>query len=324
MSMKPAPIALFVYNRPDHVLRTLSALKANPLARKSLLYVFSDGPRGSQDIPRVEAVRRSLKNMSGFDNMCVREQPQNLGLAKSIITGVTELAVNYGRVIVLEDDLVVAPGFLAFMNHALNRYSNDPQIMQVSGYMFPVKRPKRLGQTFFCRVPTSWGWGTWGRAWERLTLDSTRILESLRCPDRRAAFNLDGAYPYFEHLTQQAEGKIDVWGVRWYASMFAAGGLCLYPSQSLVRNIGMDGSGVHCGRSSHFDVNLSDLETWTFPDRIEESTPAYEAIRSFLIGMSGQKQTGAIVDLVSRLRDVAGRIKRSITSAGSHESISQR
>jgi len=324
MTMTPAPIALFVYNRPDHLIRTLSALRVNPLARGSTLYVFSDGPTGSHDIEGVETVRRIVRSADGFHKICVREQPQNLGLAQSIIAGVTELAATYGRVIVLEDDLVVAPGFLTFMNHALDRYDNAQKVMQVSGYMFPVDRPHQLGQTFFCRIPTSWGWATWARAWERLNLDSSQMLEFLRSPDRREAFNLNGAYPYFEHLTQQAEGKLDVWGVRWYACMFTAGGLCLYPSRSLVQNIGMDGTGVHCGHSSDFEVELSDLEAWKFPDRVEESTASFEAIRSFLIGLRAEKQTGAIVDLVSRLRNVAGRIKGAIMSPGITRVMSKR
>jgi hypothetical protein len=98
--------------------------------------------------------------------------------------------------------------------------------------------------------------------------------------------------------------------------MFSASGLCLYPGQSLVQNIGMDGTGMHCGRSSHFEVDLSDLQTWKFPDRIEESLQAFEAICEFLVGLRGQKPTGAIVDLVSRLRHVAGTMKRAITAAG--------
>ena len=316
--MIPAPIALFAYNRPAHLQRTLSALQANLLARESTLYVFSDGPKGSHDAAAVEAVRNVVKSARGFAKIVVREHEENLGLAHSVISGVTEMTGTHGRVIVLEDDLVVAPGFLSFMNHALERYSDDPRVMQVSGYMFPIKGPKQLGQTFFCRVPTSWGWGTWARAWECFNLDSTRILEFLRShPDRREAFNLNGAYPYFDHLTLQAQGKLDVWGVRWYASMFAAGGLCLYPSQSLVQNIGMDGTGVHCGHSSYFEVHLSDLETWNFPDRIEESTTTFEAIRAFLIELQCQtKIGGAIVDLVSRLRNLAGRMTRVITSAG--------
>jgi hypothetical protein len=312
----PAPIALFVYNRPDHLVKTISALQRNPLARHSDLHVFSDGANGSQDIPAVAAVRRFVETVTGFAKISIRRQPENLGLARSIISGVTELSAAYGRVIVLEDDLVVAPGFLTFMNHALDRYVNDEQVMQVSGYVFPVERPQRFAETFFCRVPTSWGWATWARAWERLNLDSIAMLESLQSPDRRHAFNLNGAYPYFEHLSQQAEGKLDVWGVRWYASMFVAGGLCLYPGRSLVQNIGMDGTGMHCGRSSDFDVKLSLAERWEFPHRVEESAAAFEAIRAFLIGLRAQKPTGAIVDLVSRLRQAADRMRRAITSAG--------
>jgi hypothetical protein len=314
--MAHAPIALFVYNRPEHLLRTLSSLRANALARDSTLYVFSDAAVGPQDSEAVETVRRIVNTTDGFNEICVREQPKNLGLAKSIITGVTELAAAYGRVIVLEDDLVMAPGFLTYMNEALDRYDKDQQVMQVSGYMFPIERPKRVGQTFFCRIPTSWGWGTWARAWERFNSDSTQMVEFLRShPDRREAFNLNGAYPYFDHLTLQAQGKLDVWGVRWYASMFTASGLCLYPGQSLVQNIGMDGTGVHCGHTSCFEVDLSVSDRWNFPDRIEESMTAFEAIRSFLIGLRTQGKSSAIVDLVSRLRDVAGRMRRAITYA---------
>jgi hypothetical protein len=315
--MAPAPIALFVYNRPEHLLRTLSALRANSLARGSTLYVFSDGPARRADLEGVETVRRIVKSVEGFKKIRIREQPHNLGLATSIITGVTELASAYGRVIVLEDDLMVAPGFLTYMNDALDRYDEEPPVMQVSGYMFPVKQPKRSGQTFLCRVPTSWGWGTWARAWERLNSDSSRMVECLRShPERREAFNLNGAYPYFDHLSLQAQGKLDVWGVRWYASMFAAGGLCLYPGQSLVQNIGMDGTGIHCGRSSYFEVELSVSEKWKFPDRIEESETEFQAIRTFLIGLRTQGKSGGIADLVSRLRGVAGRMRRVIPYAG--------
>ena len=162
--MTPAPIALFVYNRPDHVLRTISALQANPLARDSTLYVFSDAAVGPQDSEAVETVRRIVKTTDGFNEICVREQPKNLGLAKSIIAGVTELAAAYGRVIVLEDDLVMAPGFLTYMNEALDRYDKDQQVMQVSGYMFPIERPKRVGQTLLLQDSDELGMGHVGKS----------------------------------------------------------------------------------------------------------------------------------------------------------------
>lgn len=310
--MAPAPIALFTYNRPDHLRRTLAALRENALARESRLYLFSDGPKGIEDAAAVEGVRRIVKHVEGFADVIVREQSTNQGLAQSVLSGVTGLVEQYGRIIVLEDDLVAAPGFLSFVNRALERYRDDPQVMQVSGYMFPVLEANRLSPTFFCRVPTSWGWGTWDRAWRRLDLDSGRMLNHLSDPRVREAFNVNGAYPYFEHLRLQHDGKLDVWGVRWYASMFVAGGLCLYPRRSLIQNIGMDGSGVHCGRSSDFQVELSPSRDWTYPDRIEESAEAVEAIRSFLVSLRAQKPESVIAELPSRLRAMAGRMMRAV------------
>jgi len=313
--MAIAPIALFAYNRPAHLQRTLYALQANTLARESMLYVFSDGPKGSHDADAVRAVREIAGCAEGFSKIVVQEREKNLGLAQSVISGVTELANKHGRVIVLEDDLVVAPGFLSFMNQALERYHAEPRVMQISGYMFPVKDLSRLNSTFFSRIPTSWGWATWNRAWNRLERDSSKLLAGLVDETQRTAFNVDGAYPYFEHLALQAEGKLDVWGVRWYASMFAANGLCLYPSRSLVQNIGIDGSGVHCSSSQYFNVMLSTLESWDYPDAVTESAIARELIRSFLAGLRSEQKISTIVELTSRLRMVAGRIKRSISSA---------
>lgn len=312
--MSPAPVALFAYNRPDHLIRTLKALQASPLAAASELHVFADGPKQAEDVPAVNQVRDIIERITGFARICRHEQRENLGLSASVINGVTELSRQYGRVIVLEDDLVVAPGFLTFMNRALDRYEGESRVMQVSGYMFPVDRSARLATTFFCRIPTSWGWATWERAWRCLNLDSAALVSLLRDRGQQDGFNVDGAYPYLEHLKLHAEGKMDVWGVRWYASMFISEGLCLYPSRSLVQNIGMDGSGVHCGQSSAFDVELSGQESWPFPDQIQESRAAFESIRSFLLEVRGQKRPRAIVDLFSRVGAVLSRMKEAVMS----------
>jgi hypothetical protein len=280
--MKLAPIALFAYNRPDHLSRTLCALKDCPLASESELYLFVDGPRHNADRSRVEQVRAVARGVTGFKRLQVQERQENHGLSRSIIAGVTDLSRSHGRVIVLEDDLVVARGFLSFMNEALRRFGEEPRVMQVSGYMFPIANAGAVGSTMLSRVPASWGWGTWDRAWRHFDGDSNRLLALLRDEQTRHEFDLQGAYPYYAQLQLQASGQLDVWGVRWYASMSVKNGLCLYPAQSLVQNIGMDGSGLHCGTSQAFDVSLSRHETWQFPNRIEESQEALAQIREFL------------------------------------------
>ncbi len=153
--------------------------------------------------------------------------------------------------------------------------------MAISGYMYPVVESDRLPATFFCRLPTSWGWATWQRAWSRFEPDAKMLWQRLHESGALIEFDLKGNYPYSQHLKQQASGELDVWGVLWYASVFVSQGLCLYPSHSLVYNAGMDGSGMHCGPSHAFDIDLGASRVGAFPDRIEECTTAVEKIGEF-------------------------------------------
>ena len=169
--MRKAPIALFVYNRPEHTLKTIISLAQNEGASDSDLHIFSDAPKTSADEPLVSRVRALLKQVSGFKNVVITEQIKNLGLAQSIITGVSSLCKEYGRVIALEDDLVTSPYFLKFMNDALDYYADMPEVMHISGFRYPVKEFEKA-QTFFLHVPLCWGWATWDRA---------RYLRSMQC-----------------------------------------------------------------------------------------------------------------------------------------------
>jgi GT2 family glycosyltransferase len=281
MSSEFAPIALFVYNRPEHTRRVLEALRRNALAAESDLVIFSDAPRKPDHQTSVGSVRVLVRETEGFKSVRVVERERNLGLANSIIDGVTHLCEKRGRVIVVEDDLIVAPHFLTFMNQALNTFAKEPRVMQISGYMFPVDRSDDLPGAFFIRLATSWGWATWRRAWSLFRPDSRELLEGIRSMGQIKDFNVEDTYPFFETLLAQARGEKDVWGVRWYASMYLHGGLCLYPRCSLVRNIGMDSSGVHCGTSTLFDVELSQDGQWQFPADVKEYLPALNKVCEF-------------------------------------------
>lgn len=305
--MSLAPIALFTYNRPGHLIRTLSALQANLLAGNSHLYIFSDGPKNADDIQAVAEVRQIIKRVAGFAGTSVREQTGNLGLAQSIINGVTELSDAYGRVIVLEDDLLVAPGFLTFMNQALEHYAHVSRIMQVSGYMFPISQAATLGDAFLSRKPASWGWATWKRAWGLFNHNSDELLSQIRSAGRQWEFDIDGSYPYFTMLEQQAAGKMDVWGVRWYASMFLQRGLCVYPTQSLVANMGMDGSGTHCDPTTIFDVPLSPLTAWDLSVDIEESPLGLELLRQFGVESQKKMRPSVVRRAINKFRQFAKR-----------------
>ena len=262
--LDPAPIALFVHRRPDHTRRTLEHLAANRLAAESQLFVFSDGPRGADDAAAVEAVRCVVRGESRFRRVTVHERPHNLGLRDSVIGGVTALVSEFGRAIVLEDDLLTAPCFLEFMNEALRRYAERPEIMQVAGHLATgvSLHPDRAS---LLPLPSSWGWATWKRAWDHfdpLAIGSHRLDRDVAL---RQAFDLDGAVDYSGMLRDSLANRNASWAVRWYLSVFLRGGLTVYPGRSLVRNIGFDGSGVHCHATpGPSEAPLEDA-SFTFP-----------------------------------------------------------
>jgi hypothetical protein len=239
-----APIALFAYNRPEHLARAVDALRRDPLASSSDLHVFCDGPKTEAAADAVRQVRAFARSISGFKSLTVVERDRNIGLANSIIDGVTALCTRFGRVVVIEDDLIVAPSFLRFMNDGLTRYREADQVMQIAGYMFAVGTAFR-DRAVFLPFPNSWGWATWQRAWRHFDPLMTKYAALRRSPRLRRQFDLDGSYDYLEMLEQQRRGSIDSWAIRWHLSCFMRQGLTLYPGTTLVQNIGFDGSGTH-------------------------------------------------------------------------------
>jgi hypothetical protein len=301
-----APIVLFVYNRPEHTRRTLAALVADPLAIQSDLIVCADGPKKPEHANSVARARAIVREAKGFKSVSFIEQEENLGLAPSIIAGVTKVCESHGRVIVLEDDLVVSPGFLSYMNRALDRYANDDKVMQISGYMFPVARSEELPPTFFLKLSSTWGWATWRRAWSFFESDVEILIDRMKNVSAYE-FDINGSYPYMATLIDQQRGLLNVWGIRWYASMFLRQGLCLHPAQSLVRNIGMDGSGEHCGPSNAFDVVLGPSAPNVFPDEIVASALGEAKIFEFF-----RKPKRSVAQrVVSRLERILTRLTAS-------------
>lgn len=255
--MQLAPIALFAYNRPEHVRQTVTALRANPPAAYSDLHIFSDGPSSPGEVATVNEVREYLRTIKGFASVSLYERERNLGLAASVIDGVNRICNASGQVIVVEDDLIVAPCFLGYMNLALNRYRNEPNVMQISGHMFPVDIPVR-DDAFFLPFASSWGWATWQRAWKMFDPLCAGYAQLKSDAKRRHAFNMNGAYDYYSMLEAQRAGRVDSWAIRWNLSVFMNDGLVLYPVKSLVENKGFDGSGTHTrGKSPNRIIDAS-------------------------------------------------------------------
>ncbi len=253
--MTYAPICLFVYNRPYHTQKVINSLLSNLEATNSDLFIFSDGVNDQSDRYNVKKVRNFVETIQGFKSIEIIERKENFGLACSIISGVEEVLKQNKKIIVLEDDMIVSPYFLKYMNDGLNFYEKENRVISIHGYKLPLSG--KLKENFFLRGADCWGWATWKRGWDQFRSDGKQLLKELESRSLTHVFDFDDTSPYTKMLHDQINGKIDSWAIRWYASAFLADKLTLYPSKSLVRNVGMDGTGTHCPKSESMNTNLS-------------------------------------------------------------------
>lgn len=281
--MSKAPIVFFAYKRPEHTQRSLESLSQNIGAKDSELFIYCDGIKRAEDHSSVELVRQIVRSKQWCGTVHIIEREQNIGLANSVISGVTEICDRYGRVIVLEDDLLLSTYFLEYMNNALDLYENEAQVIHISGYMFPAKLAPVETDALFIPLVNSWGWATWQRAWSCFDPSASAYQELKINKKLKNEFNLNNSYPYFDMLESQIKGEIDSWAIRWYLSTFMIQGLTLYPVQSLVQNIGFDGTGTHSSSStSNFNTSLIQKKIFLLPTSPKSNYTNFQAIVNYL------------------------------------------
>jgi hypothetical protein len=265
-----APVALFVYARPDHTRRTLEALRVNKLAQQSDLFVFADGAKNEADMAGVFAVRKLIPSIDGFKSVTIVERDRNLGLSKSIISGVAQLCDEFGRVIAVEDDVITAPDFLKFMNCGLQQYADEPRALSVCAFSPPIVTPKGYGyDTFWSYRFACWGWGTWKDRWDKADWSVQDYPEFRKDQQKQKRFN-QGGDDLSWFLTLHMEGKIDSWDTIWAYTHCKNDALALVPVASKAYNIGLDGSGTHCKRRP-FEQHILAPECsseYRFPDSV--------------------------------------------------------
>ncbi len=249
--MSLAPVVLFAYKRADKIEHCLESLLQNTKeVAKTDVYVFVDGPKGDSDKTQVEAVKAFLTNWSGREkfaswHLVCREK--NIGLANNVISGVTSVIENYKKVIVVEDDLIVSPCFLQYMNSALETYEDQTNIWSISGYAPNLKSLHSYeNDTWLGYRASSWGWATWENRWKTVDWNMSDYDSFLQDEERKAKF-LRGGADMLGMLDKQMNGYLDSWAIRWCYAQSKQDMLTVFPSKSYVINDGHDGSGTHSG-----------------------------------------------------------------------------
>lgn len=282
---KPAPVAMFVYNRVDNTQATLRALMANEGARDTDVYVFSDGGKDEASWRRVRAVRNYLHALSdtiartkAFRSFTLVERPENFYLERNITEGISEVFAKHDRIIVLEDDIVTSPYFLRYMNEAFECYASTPQVMHVAGFtnldlLTPEDRdllPSPRADIYFTPHMSGWGWGTWRDRWQQHFRHYQTADEALQgmSPSDCDRIQYGGVFPCLRSLQRQPIP----WDICWELAIYKAHGLCLTPVHTLVRNIGLS-SGTHFRSYSILQRYEFDRPPLQRPIRIETLVP---------------------------------------------------
>jgi hypothetical protein len=251
--ISPAPVAIFAYKRVAHLKRLFETLRQNAEFSATDIVIFVDGPKGEADASEVAKVREFAAN-TGLSNVRARISERNQGLRRSICAGVTAMCAEYGRVIVLEDDLITSPVLLRYFNTALDRYVDDTNVYSISAYIYDCPQLREFERALVLPLTNSWGWATWQRAWSDFKPDAKPDIGMLNSASFRNSFDLGGFYPLSALLRQAVEGRVDSWFIFWYLHIFERGGVTIYPPRRYVENYGLREGATHGSALNPYDL----------------------------------------------------------------------
>lgn len=273
--MKTATL-LFTCNRSQHTRAVLEALSKNSRLPEKL-FVFQDGFKNNEDVEEWERVNQLIQRIDWCETEIIVSE-NNKGLAASIVAGITYVFEKYDAIIVLEDDCVPAVSFMDFMHQCFAKYRNNKKIFSISGYAYPVVLEKETYDVYGCGRISSWGWGTWKDRWEYFEKDY-ELVKKLRQGEKTSRNLALWGAGLESMLVGNIRGECDSWAVFWALNVIAKEGICINPYESLIRNIGLDGSGTNCGVTDYYDVSFTDKEEQLFilPDEIDITEETKEA-----------------------------------------------
>ena len=268
---------LFTYNRPWHTSKVLESLSKNTVLPDKL-YIFHDGKKDTTVISDWNKVESIIRAVDWCDCEVITSEI-NKGLADSVVFGINYVLKNYTSVIVLEDDCVLAADFVNFMMQCFEKYKNDEKVFAVSGYGFPISCKRKKYDVYGCGRASSWGWGTWADRWKIFNKDYESIRRMKQEEDMSRNLAMWGN-DLEDMVVGNVRGIIDSWAIFWALNIISRKGICINPYQSLIKNIGCDGSGTHCGNSHQYDVQISKVKRKKFklPDKLIFSSEIIEAL----------------------------------------------
>ena len=237
--MSDTGVALFVYRRPEHTRRVLESIKRNNIRK---LYIFQDGCKEKKDLDCWKSVNELVKSIT-FAEVELHVSERNIGLANSIVKGVSYVLNKHNTVIVIEDDIILGDGYIDYMDECFERYKYDMRVYSIAGCDVPLIIPKDYEyDVFFTHRASSWGWGTWRNRWDKYKRDFNLVQEILKDSEKRAILDISGS-DILSHVHGQLEAENDSWAAFWVLTIIDQKAVCVIPVKYLAKNIGFDGVG---------------------------------------------------------------------------------
>lgn len=263
-----APVLVATHTRIDHLKQTISALRLNELASKTHLFIASDAARNEDEEKQVIRVRKYIDSIDGFWAITKIYRQKNFGHFQNFQDATNEVFTAYDKIIKLEDDIVTAPGFLNFMNQGLLQYEHDKRVISISGHLWEGVIGNK--ETMLLPAANGWGWAIWK---DRFYLNNHDPLLAQEFLDRPRLFlKMCHTNPNLAVMaTSIAKKKLIAGDVSWALYIIKNDKLVLFPGESLVRNIGYDGSGQNCGVDEKFSKQkISDKTKFVFENISKE------------------------------------------------------
>ena len=230
------PILFVVFNRPEATLRVFNAIR---LAKPRKLYISCDAPRNSQEESQCSKVKTIISNIDWPCEVKTRFQEKNLGCKLNISSSITWFFENEEDGIILEDDCLPSQSFFQFASIMLEKYKDDPKVMQISGNNYLSDSFKIKNDYYFTTINDIWGWATWRRAWKHFDLKMCNYSELRKSGIIQDYYKSKPISNWATiYLDEANKPSCKIWSPQWVFAIIKNNGLTIAPKVNLVQNIG--------------------------------------------------------------------------------------
>jgi hypothetical protein len=245
-------VILLLFKRPEHSFRVLDSLRAEGVDRVRAFMDHSEDPK----VQRIQA--ELVAGLDAYQDLSVElvRHPEHLGLARSVRYALDTTLRDADAAILLEDDCVLRPGAMNFFRQGLAALRFDRRVRSLCGYLFPCSFVRSGAEPLLLRRFSTWGWATWRDRWRDYEPNLARVIRRLE--DRNILLEEVGRdLATLCRSPDYVAGRPDVWSLNWILEHYASGTFAAYPSDSLIDNIGLDGSGNNCRPTTEFKTHRS-------------------------------------------------------------------